>query len=364
MILFSHLKKLDKPLILAAVFLAFLGILELTGMAQNDSVFLAHQNKQIIALAAGIFIMFGVSLFDYRFFKNNSYGAILFYAGIIILLAVLLVAGEQTRGTVAWFKIAGFAFAPVEITKIALVVLLAKYFSGRQAEMYRFFHLIVSFAYVALPAALVLLQPDLGSALVLLSLWLGLVLFSGISRKQIIIMALCGVLVFTFAWAGFLKDYQKERILNVLNPYHDPQGIGYNVIQSMIAIGDGGLSGKGLGYGSQVQLKFLPEAHTDFMLASIAEELGFISVLAVFSLVLIIIWRIIKVAFIAENNFARMFCGGMALLIFIQTVINSGMNFGISPVIGITFPFLSYGGSSLIALFFGLGLVQSIKVRS
>ena len=161
-----------------------------------------------------------------------------------------------------------------------------------------------------------------------------------------------------------MKDYQKERILNVLNPYHDPQGIGYNVIQSMIAIGDGGLSGKGLGYGSQVQLKFLPEAHTDFMLASIAEELGFISILAVFSLILIIIWRIIKVAFIAENNFARMFCGGMALLIFIQTVINSGMNFGISPVIGITFPFLSYGGSSLIALFFGLGLVQSIKVRS
>ena len=164
--------------------------------------------------------------------------------------------------------------------------------------------------------------------------------FSGISRKQIIIMALCGILVFTFAWAGFLKDYQKERILNVLNPYHDPQGIGYNVIQSMIAIGDGGLSGKGLGYGSQVQLKFLPEAHTDFMLASIAEELGFISVLAVFSLVLIIIWRIIKVAFMAENNFcADVSREAWPCLFLFRLLLIAARTSGVSPVIGITFPF-------------------------
>lgn len=364
MYLLSHIQKLDKALLILPMLIAGFGMLELVGMAQNDSLFSAYQNKQAISLVFGLLIMLIVSFFDYRFFKNSSYGAVIFYIGIMILLILLLVVGQYVRGTVAWFKIAGFAFAPVEITKIALIVLLAKYFSGRQAEMYRFFHLAVSLVYVALPTALVLLQPDLGSGLILISLWLGMVLISGISRKQIMILTFCSIFVFTLSWTSFLKDYQKERILNVLNPYHDAQGIGYNVIQSMIAIGEGGVFGRGLGYGPQVQLGFLPEAHTDFMLASVAEEFGFFAALIIFCLLLFMIWRLIKIAIRAENNFARMFCAGLALLIFIQTVINSGMNLGLLPVIGIAFPFLSYGGSNLIALFLGLGLAQSIKVRS
>jgi len=158
-------------------------------------------------------------------------------------------------------------------------------------------------------------------------------------------------------------DYSSV-ILTFLNPYHDPQGAGYNVIQSMTAIGDGGIFGRGLGSGSQVQFGFLPEAHTDFMFASVAEEFGLIGVIIILALLIVILWRIIKIAMASDNNFARLFCIGVVSWVFIQIVINAGMNLGIMPVTGITFPFLSYGGSSLLSLFIALGLVQSIKLRS
>jgi len=359
----STLKKTDKILLAAVFFLTLIGVLELAGMAQNGQITTAQLGKQIASFGIGLALMFGAALIDYRFFKNNSYAVIFFYAISVLLLVVLLFVGTTAKGTTGWFRLAGFAFAPVETAKIVLIILLAKYFSGRHIEMYRFFHLAVSFAYVALPGALVLLQPDLGSAIILFSLWMVIMLFAGISKKHLVLLLAVGLLIAGTGWFYVLKDYQKNRIITFVNPYTDPQGAGYNAIQSMISVGDGGFFGKGLGYGSQIQFGFLPEAHTDFMFASVAEEFGFVGVALVFVLLGIIAWRIMRAALAAENNFARIFCAGFLALIFIQVVINAGMNLGLMPITGITFPFLSYGGSSLISLFIGAGVIQSIFVN-
>lgn len=364
MTLFAHLKKLDWVLAGAAILLALFGILDLVGMAANQPGMVLQEYKQAIALGIGILAMVVISLFDYRFFRNSPYAVVILYVSSLILLSVLLFVGERTRGLTGWFKIGEFAFAPVEVIKIVIALLLAKYFSLRHIELYRFRHLVISCVWVAIPGALILLQPDLGSAVIVFSLWLSVMFFAGISRRLLSFLFVSGVTIAWVGWAYLLKAYQKERILSFLNPYHDPQGAGYNAIQSMIAVGDGGWFGKGLGYGSQIQLGFLPEAHTDFMFASIAEEFGFIGVAIIFILLAVILWRIASIAFHADNNFARLFCVGMILLVFIQVVINMGMNIGLAPVIGITFPFLSYGGSSLAAFFVGLGFVQSIKARS
>ena len=364
MIFISNLKKIDWVLTGAVLFLVMFGILELFAISQNNPSMSFVFSKQIIALVLGLFVMFATSFFDYRFFKTNSYAAIIFYVASLLVLGLLFFIGSNIRGATAWIKIGAFSVEPIEFVKIALIILFAKYFSQRHVEMYRFSNILVSGIYLALPLILVLLQPDLGSAIVVMGIWVFIMLVSGISKKHLAILFLAGALVSAGAWFTVFKEYQKDRILTFLNPYSDPQGAGYNVIQSMTAVGDGGFFGRGLGYGSQVQFGFLPEAHTDFMFASIAEEFGFLGVLIVFLLLSLIIFRIIKIAMLAENNFARLFCIGVASWIFVQVVINAGMNLGIMPVTGITFPFLSYGGSSLLSLFLALGLVQSIKLRS
>ncbi len=362
--LLSQLKKMDWILIGSVLFLAFLGILELFAIVQNNPEMSIVFTKQLVSLFIGVSVMFAIAFFDYRFFKNNSYAAIIFYVLSLFVLISLFFIGSDIRGASAWIKVGFFSIEPVEFTKIALIILFAKYFSQRHVEMHRFSNIIVSGIYLALPLILVLMQPDLGSAIIILGIWIFMMLVSGISKKHLLILALLGILVFSFAWTSVFLPYQKDRIMTFLNPYNDPQGAGYNVIQSMIAIGDGGFFGKGLGSGSQVQFGFLPEAHTDFMFASVAEEFGFLGVIIIFSLLSIIMYRIIKTAIFAENNFARLFCVGVASWIFVQIIINAGMNLGIMPVTGITFPFLSYGGSSLLSLFIALGLIQSIKLRS
>ncbi len=364
MIFFSQARKIDWVLFGSVLFLVLFGILELFAMNKNSPEMSFILSKQIIALFLGIFLMFALAFFDYRFFKNNSYAAVIFYILSLSILALLLFISSDIRGTTAWIKIGSFSIEPVEFVKIALIILFAKYFSQRHVEIHRFSNIFISGIYLVLPLGLVLLQPDLGSAIVMSGIWIFMMLVSGISKKHILILITVGMLVASFAWVYLFKDYQKDRVLTFLNPYADPQGAGYNVIQSMIAVGDGGIFGRGLGYGSQVQFGFLPEAHTDFMFASVAEEFGLIGVIFIFSLLSIIIWRIIKIAMLAENNFARLFCIGVVSWIFIQIIINAGMNLGMIPVTGITFPFLSYGGSSLLALFIAIGLVQSIKFRS
>jgi len=231
-------------------------------------------------------------------------------------------------------------------------------------EMYRFYHIILSGIYVALPAFLVYLQPDLGSVLILLFLWLGILIVSGIHLRHFLVLMLCAILLFSLAWGFWFKDYQKERIVSFLTPEYEPLATGWSQRQAKIAIGSGGLFGKGIGKGSQTQYGFLPEPQTDFIFSAIAEEFGFFMISLLFFLFLLFFWRIIRIALKSGNNFSRFFALGIGIVIIAQFFINIGSNIGFLPVIGIPLPLVSYGGSSLLALFIGLGILQNIKVNS
>lgn len=283
---------------------------------------------------------------------------------LLAALAAVLFFGRSIRGTVGWFKIGEISFAPVEMAKLIIILILAKYFSARHAEVYRARHIIVSAVYAFLPAGLVLLQPDLGSALILGAVWLGIVLLSGMKKRHLLIVAATTILILSAAWFSVLKNYQKERILTVLNPTKDPLGYSYNLNQSKIAIGSGGFWGKGLGHGSQGQLNFLPEKHNDFVFALIAEEWGFLGVAFLFTAYVLIFHRLIRLILLSNNNFFRLFIAGFALIIFSHLAINIGMNLGLMPITGISLPFLSYGGSNLLINFIALGIIQNIAIQA
>jgi len=229
--------------------------------------------------------------------------------------------------------------------------------------MYRLKHILLSGFYALVPVALIFIQPNLGSSLILVFLWVGILAISGIKLRHFLILVLCGLLVLVFSWFFLLKDYQKGRIISFFAPQVDPLGLSWNQSQAKIAIGSGGIFGQGFGKGSQLRYGFLPEPHTDFIFSAIAEEYGLAGILALFSLFLLLIWRIMKIALLAQSNFPRLFATGLAIVIFSQIFINIGMNLGVLPVIGIALPFVSYGGSGLIAMCMGLGILQSIKTH-
>ena len=307
--------------------------------------------------------MFSLSFFDYRIFKN--YSSVLLILYLLSLLSLFFVLfSQEIRGATSWFRLGSLSFEPIEFIKIVIILLLAKYFSFRHIEMYRIRHLIVSGIYIGLPVSIIILQPDFGSILVLFSIWLGLVVVAGIKLRHLFILFLIMALLFAGGWFGFLKDYQKQRILTFFNPQEDPSGRGYHISQSLIAIGSGGWFGQGLAASSQAGLKFLPEQHTDFIFATLAEQRGLVGVLFLLALFTLLFWRLIRIALFSLNNFSRLFASGLAIMIFSQLVINIGMNMALLPITGLTLPLISYGGSSLISMFLGLGILQSIKARS
>ncbi|MBI5079063.1 FtsW/RodA/SpoVE family cell cycle protein, partial [Candidatus Wolfebacteria bacterium] len=206
-------------------------------------------------------------------------------------------------------------------------------------------------------------QPDLGSALILFFIWFGFLFVSGISWRHLIVFSLIFLIAGTAMWAGFLKDYQKERIIGLFSPGRDPLGVNYNVIQAKIAIGSAGFFGKGFSQGTQTQLGFLPEAQTDFIFAAVIEEFGLAAGFLAIAAFAVLIFRIIKIGFNSDNNFSRFFCLGTSILFCAQFILNVGSNIGLTPVIGVTFPFLSYGGSSLLTNLILVGIIQSIAVN-
>lgn len=327
----------------------------------GEDIFL---KKQLFFLILGSFLMLVISFFDYRRLRAHSAIVVFFYIASIILLALVLMVGFEVRGSSSWFKLGPFSIEPVEFVKIAMLVLFAKFFTLRHTEIYRPSHIILSAIYIAIPTGLVLIQPDFGSAMLLIIFWVGMMLVAGIKKKHLIFLFAIGLVAMSIMWFGAFKDYQKARISSFLNPLSDPYGSGYNIIQARVAIGSGGLFGTGLGHGSQTRLGFLPEAHTDFIFAAIAEELGLVGVFFIFAGYAFLSLRVLKIAGQAQNNFAKLFCFGFLILIFSQFIINVGMNLGLAPVTGITLPFLSYGGSSLISLCIGVGIIQSIRVRN
>lgn len=361
MVLLSYLKKLDWGIIIPAVLLVCFGLAAIysTGVAKNN---FSNFEKQLIFFIAGFVLMIAVSFLDYRILRNSSFLILVFYGACLLLLAGLHFFAPEVRGTRGWYKIGFLSLDPIEPTKIVLVILLAKYFSMRHVEMYKIRHIIFSGVYVLFPALLVFIKPDMGGTLILLLVWLGILLISGIKIKHFLILSLCFVLVAGLAWSFLLKDYQKQRIISFIFPY-DYLGASWSQNQTKISIGSGQIFGRGLAKGSQVQYGFLPEPHTDFVFSVIAEEWGFIGVLVLFATYGFLVWRVLKIAIRSDSNFPRLFASGFAIILIVQFFINIGMNLSMLPVVGIYLPFISYGGSGLIGNFISLGILQSIKIR-
>ena len=335
----------------------------------NDSDFFF---KQQVFLLLGLGLMFVVSLFHIEILKQHSLIIVAAYVVAVGLLAFLLFTGSTTRGIVGWFQLGPVAFQPVEFAKIALILVLAKYFSMRHSKLYRARHVLISGLYAAIPLALVMQQPDFGSGFILFVIWFGMVVVSGIKFRHLVIVLLGTAVMGLLAWNFALVPYQKDRLLTYINPQSDPLGQGYSRIQSLIAIGSGGMLGNGIGRGLQTQYGFLPVPHTDFIFAALIEALGFVGGFVILLLYAIIFWRLFAFALTRGSpghmrpvsNFARLTVVGIILWIFAQVLVNIGMNIGLVPVTGLTLPFISYGGSSLISLFIVIGVYQSFYARS
>lgn len=357
----SYIKKLDWGIIIPAILLVCFGLAGIysTAVAKGD---FANFYKQAIFFALGIGVMLAVSMLDYRILRNNSYLILTLYAICLALLAGLHFFAPEIKGTKGWYKIGILSLDPIEPAKIVLIVLLAKYFSMRHVEMYKIRHIVFSGLYVFFPAILVFIKPDLGGTAVLLAIWIGILLISGIKLNHFLLLILCFVIVAALAWGFVLKDYQKQRITAFLFPY-DYLGASWSQNQTKISIGSGQIWGQGLAKGSQVQYGFLPEPHTDFIFSVIAHEWGIAGVLALFVVYGFLVWRVLLIAIQSTSNFPRLFASGFAIVLIAQFFINIGMNLSMLPVVGIYLPFISYGGSGLLGNFISLGILQSIKTR-
>lgn len=316
--------------------------------------------KQLIWVSVGFIVFFIFSKIDFRFLKRTDVVVTLFafFCGLLLLLFIL---GHTAKGAQSWFNFGGFSFQPSDMMKIVVVIILAKYFSRRHIEIAHMKHIFISALYAFIPFTLVFLQPDFGSAIIILFIWFGMVLISGISRKHLIAVCMLGLVAFGSLWLFVFQPYQKARILNFVHPLRDIRGTGYNAYQSVIAVGSGELLGKGIGQGTQSHLQFLPEYETDFIFAAFAEEWGFIGALILLIFYALLLWRVLDTALHGSSNFEILFGVGFAIFIMSHILINIGMNIGLMPVTGITLPFMSYGGSHLIAEFMALGILSSMR---
>jgi len=312
--------------------------------------------KQCLFATAGFFVLVFVAFFDYRYIQR--YSTLLYFGTMAVLLGVL-VFGTTVRGTAGWISFGIFQVQPVEFSKITLIIFLASFISKKKSELGEWARVIASLILSALLIFLVLKQPDLGSSIVLMSIWIGMILSSGLRWKHLLVLSILGSTLIAGSWF-MLADYQKDRINNFIHPESDPRGSGYNVLQAIVAVGSGGLFGKGIGHGSQSQLNFLPEKHTDFIYAVISEELGLVGALFVLILYLALLYRIKRIGEMASDNFGYLISVGILIMFFVQIVINIGMNIGLLPVTGIPAPLLSYGGSSLMTTLLSIGLLLNI----
>lgn len=344
----------DMLLLLFTVLLLFIGLAELYSSSITRPELASSFNRQLAAAAIGLVAMVFFSAIDYRLYRSWSK---LIYVLAIILLIVVLVFGQTLRGTTGWLRWGEIGFQPVELVKIMWILILASYLSYTGAPLNTKKTIIASILLAPI-LGLIILQPDFGSGFILLVV-LG-VLLAVVPKPARWWLTMAGsVVVLGLLGSLFLQDYQQQRILNFLNPSRDPLGSGYNVTQSVIAVGSGGLWGRGLGVGTQSQLKFLPEQHTDFVFASLAEELGLIGSIIVLFLWLGFFGRIWRLLRRLRDDFAVLVTIGIFSLFAAQVILNIGMNLGLAPVVGITLPFISFGGSSLVSSLMAVGILQN-----
>lgn len=354
-------RKFDVWLLFFAVALLCYGFLVI-----RSATLLADRSvsTQLLTQAAyagiGLAAMAAAAFLDYRVL-----GAfwLPLYGGMLAILGLVLVAGKEVWGAQRWIALGPFSFQPSEMAKIVVIICLARYLASREEEIHRPKTLLVSLAMVMLPVALIYKQPDLGTSLVMLSIWFGMLFVAGAPLKWLGLALSVPFIGFPVIW-GIMKDYMRRRFMTFLAPDRDPFGEGYNVIQARISVGSGGWWGRGMGNGTQTQLNFLRVQHTDFIFAVLGEEAGFLGALALLALFGALFWRCLRVARKSRDAFGRLLAGGVVSMLLFQVFVNIGMNIGLLPVTGITLPLISFGGSSLITVFICLGLLQSVLIHS
>jgi rod shape determining protein RodA len=342
-------------LILPSITLALLGILTMSTFGQGAS--LAPRQLLWLTIATGAYLCVGA--FDARFVRRTPVVMAL-YGLSIALLAGLLIFVHPVMGARAWFSLGPVSFQPADLAKLSLIILLAKYLSRRHVEIGDFRHIIVSGLYLSVFVLLILFEPDMGNAIIFCVIWLGMMLVSGISKKHLLVLGLIGLITAATFWSLGLKPYQRTRIISFVNPASDIHGTGYNAYQAKIAVGSGQLFGKGIGYGTQSKLRFLPEYQTDFIFAAFAEEWGFFGVILLLALYALLFVRLSQIARASATNFDAFFTLGVLILLATHVAIHIGINLGLLPVTGTTIPFMSSGGSHLVLEFAALGVVTSL----
>ncbi len=347
---------IDVYLLGATLILTGMGLVTMYSF-EGDNFFF---ERQLVWIGSAVALLLLAMIPDYRFLRvgNATFSLYLFF---VFLLVLVLFIGEITLGAQSRFDFGFFSLQPSDPAKLVLIAVLAKYFSKRHELIGDFRHIIISGFYAFVFFGLVFIQPDFGTAMILFFVWFGMILVAGIKLRHLLSVFLLGALSFGIMWQFVFLDYQKERIATFLDPLADIQGAGYNAYQSTVAVGSGQLIGKGIGYGTQSKLQFLPEYETDFIFAAYAEEWGLIGVLLLFGLFGVVIGRLLWHAMRAATNFERLFATGVAILFVSHFFVHIGMNIGILPVTGTTVPFLSYGGTHLMTEFIGIGMVMAMS---
>ena len=353
---FSHI---DWMLLLFALPISIAGLVTMQSYGQGSIFF----DRQLAWLAISIGVFFFFALLDSSVFKKTNVlvGLFLFFMGLLILVFAF---GHTANGARSWFSLGGFSIQPSDFVKIILILILAKYFSRRHVAIGQVKHLLISGVYALIPFVLIFLEPDFGVAFIIGLIWLGMALVAGIRKRHLALIFGLGAIVFAILWAFVFAPYQKARINTFISPLSDIHGRGYNAHQAVIAVGSGGFFGKGVGYGTQSRLRYLPEYQTDFIFAAFAEEWGFVGALLLLLLFGLLLARILNFAIHGESNFETLFAAGIMILFITHILVNMGMNIGVMPVTGITLPFMSYGGSHLMVEFGALGILSSMSRRT
>ncbi len=343
------------PLLATAVVISLLGVLTMHPFDGSASL----APRQLLWLALGICVYVVCAVIDMRFIRRAPV-IITGYIAAVALLAAVLVIGHTTMGAKSWFNFGLFAFQPSDLAKLVVIALLAKYFSRRHMEIGHLSHVVISGIYIAALVLLVLVQPDLGTAVILLTVWFGMILVSGIPLRHLAVVCCMGLIAASGLWFFGLKDHQRARIMTFINPAADIRGTGYNAYQATVAAGSGEFWGKGIGYGTQSKLRFLPEYQTDFIFAAYAEEWGFVGITLLLALYALLFYQLLSIARRSATNFDALFTIGVLILFLAHVGFHAGINLGLLPVTGTTIPFMSSGGSHVLIEFAALGVIASL----
>lgn len=344
----------DYSLLIFPILLSLFGMSTVFSLGTGNAIFI----KQLVLFFFGLGTAVGISLLDLRFLRQGHF-IFIFYCLSLLLLLLLVVLGHTINGSQSWFRIFGISLQPVEFAKLALIAIMARFFYKRHGDVAYLPTIIFSSLYAVVIFILTIFQPDLGSGLVVLGIWGVVIFISGIPKKYIAGIFLLIAAVSVVSWNVFLVGYQKERILNFVDPTRDIRGSGYNVYQSMIAVGSGGLYGKGINFGTQSKLQFLPEYETDFIFAAFSEEWGYVGVVFCLTCFLLLILKILFTSTKLESNFEILFLVGVCAYFIIHFSVNVGMNIGLLPVTGIPLPFMSSGGSHVLVEWIMIGVIIS-----